>query len=125
MLSEPFYTRVHLLPYEYQPRLSLFQSNHEPNLFSSYCSQIHYFALARNHMLASCRMAAVTAVRHPASCPGQILVRIRMAKFRMFGGGRGQEEQRGEGGGEGAGRRGWRDAREALLSSTSSIDTSS
>ncbi len=27
------------------------------------------------------------AVRHPASCPGQILVRIRMTHYRMFGGG--------------------------------------
>ena len=65
-------------------------------------------------------MAVVTAVRHPASCPGQILVRIRMAKFRMFGGGNGQGHQTGSGGGIG---RAWQDAREALLSSTASIDT--
>ena len=65
-------------------------------------------------------MAVLTAVRHPASCPGQILVRIRMAKFRMFGGGNGQDHQPGSGGGIG---RAWQDAREALLSSTASIDT--
>ena len=63
-------------------------------------------------------MAVVTAVRHPASCPGQILVRIRMAKFRMFGSSNDQDHQ--PGGGIG---RTWQDAREALLSSTASIDT--
>ena len=63
-------------------------------------------------------MAVVTAVRHPASCPGQILVRIRMAKFRMFGSSNDQDPQ--PGGGIG---RTWQDAREALLSSTASIDT--
>ena len=64
-------------------------------------------------------MAGVTAARHPASCPGQILVRIRMAKFRMFRGGNAQDHQPG-GGRVG---RAWQDAREALLSSTASIDT--
>jgi hypothetical protein len=29
---------------------------------------------------------SLTAVRHPASCPGQLLVRIRMTRYRMFGG---------------------------------------